>query len=165
MSKYKISKSFLKNDIYDSSNIQNKIIPTCLICFDEINHETNIVKCKVCKDGVYHRECLGYWFYKKDIERNNKRFNKKYNDHCTLCKNVWKKKESNMLKSAYIKAHFLLRHRRHNQSNIKSVSDVYNERLKYFNNFPPGQNMSRNRFLRYFKCFTKRRSNKINPSV
>ena len=39
---------------------------TCSICLNDI-HELNKVQCSVCKSGVYHRECLGFWFYKKEL--------------------------------------------------------------------------------------------------
>ena len=74
----------------------------CSICLNDI-HELNKVQCSVCKSGVYHRECLGFWFYKKELVnlRRSVENRKKITHICTICKSSWDKKESKRISNVY----------------------------------------------------------------
>tara|TARA_Y100000816_G_C25857305_1_gene447713 strand:- start:25 stop:519 length:495 start_codon:yes stop_codon:yes gene_type:complete len=153
----KINDNMSTNINLDSSNIKME----CSICLNEI-HEFNKVECSVCKSGIYHRECLGFWFYKKELKNLRRSIvnREKIKHVCTICKTTWEKKETKHILKPYIKAHFFLNNRKN--LNIK-VTDIYYKRLEYFNKYPINLTKKKSCYS-FFSCFgTSRRTIRISP--
>tara|TARA_X000000950_G_C13492877_1_gene488506 strand:- start:55 stop:588 length:534 start_codon:yes stop_codon:yes gene_type:complete len=126
----------------------------CMICLDLVNNK-NKVNCTVCKTGVYHKECLGFWFYKKELENARKPSNrrKKIKHSCTICKSIWEKKEAKLIKYVYIKAHKIYKRNKEGMT----VSKLYEKRLQLsLNNdieYTIPNKKSKKNIFSYFNCF------------
>lgn len=72
---------------------------TCVICLDKI-HPLNLTKCERCNEGNYHKECLGYWFYKETLHRSKKK-KLRHCGNCTVCNKKWMDKDIRDIKKIY----------------------------------------------------------------
>ena len=145
----------------------------CMICFNIVN-EKNSVKCNICKSGVYHKECLGYWFYRKELDNAKKPDyikEKKLKYTCTICKTIWDENESKSIKYVYKKAHNIYKRNNKRKKNKMTVSELYEKRLELsmkneINYTPIKQNKkksTKNTFC-FFSCFGRPRQ-RIIPIV
>ena len=145
----------------------------CMICFNIVN-EKNSVNCNVCKSGIYHKECLGYWFYTKELENAKKPDyikEKKMKYTCTICKTIWDENESKSIKYVYKKAHNIYKRHKKKKKNKMTVSELYEKRLELsmkneINYAPIKQNKKKStkNIFSFFSCFG-RPSRRITPIV
>ena len=117
---------------------------TCVICLDKI-HPFNLTKCERCNEGNYHKECLGYWFYKEKLHSSkNKKL--RHCGNCTICDKKWNDKDIHTIKKIYNKAHqkFIQNNNTYKRKlKILSPDELYVKRLAHYKKKPRKKNKSK----------------------